>query len=152
MTQVPDVSQERTSFSRGLSATLVVCGGGMWAIPMAIVLVIAPRFEEIFRKFQMPGGVSELTAGIIGLAHFLTEYGYVLLPAGVAAVGVLAWLCSLRSWRGGIVAAGLFAGLSLLALPGIIVVLVVGLFQPLTALISAVGGGAAGGGAGGGPG
>jgi hypothetical protein len=138
MTELPEVRPSRSTLSRVLSAVLVLGGGALWAIPTFALLYYAPKFQDIFQKFQIPGGLPVVTVTLLALSDFLSRNAFAILPLAAMAIGLLALLSSLRTWRGGIIAASLFAAVSFFAVAIAVAVLVIGLIQPMVALIQTV--------------
>ena len=60
-----------------IGVTVIILIGIMWGI--------VPKFEEIFAKFDIPGGLPPLTQGLIDVSRAIRIYWYLipLIPAGI---------------------------------------------------------------------
>jgi len=128
----------RSVASRVVSACLVVLGGLFWLPGPVMALAVAPKFKEIFEKFDIKGGLPFLTQALLSVADSLA---YLWCGAGalwVLAIGGLAVLAGLARWRWWLPVSGVFAGVSFLAMLIAVGVTVVGLFLPLVKLIQSV--------------
>jgi type II secretory pathway component PulF len=139
MTQATTGPDERSKFSRVMSAIVVALGGVVWLLPLWLMLWIVPRFEDIFRKFDIKGGLPALTMLEIDLSHFLANFWYPIVPACVLAAAALAVWCYRTPSRRGVHVARCFLAASLAAVIVDVIFLVVGMFLPLVHLIRAVG-------------
>ncbi len=54
-----------------------------FAVLNILVIFFVPRFEPIFKKLDEKGELPALTQGLLGLSHFLQQYGWLVLLAGV---------------------------------------------------------------------
>ena len=67
-------------------------------IVAAIIRFIVPRFEEIFTKFDIKGGLPFMTQSLIDVSHFVGSYFYIILAIPVA---VYFGLRLMKASRGG---------------------------------------------------
>jgi type IV pilus assembly protein PilC len=67
-------------------------------IVAAIIRFIVPRFEEIFTKFDIKGGLPFMTQALIDVSHFVANYFYIILAIPVA---VYFGLRLMKASRGG---------------------------------------------------
>jgi hypothetical protein len=103
-----------------------------------MALAVAPKFKEIFEKFDIKGGLPFLTQALLSVADSLA---YLWCGAGalwVLVIGGLAVLAGLARWRWWLPVSGVFAGVSFLAMLIAVGVTVVGLFLPLVKLLQSV--------------
>jgi len=90
MTQAATGPEERSKFSRVTSAVIVALGGVAWLLPLWLMLWVVPRFENIFKSFDIKGGLPLLTQTEIGLSHFLASFWYPIVPACLLGTAALA--------------------------------------------------------------
>ncbi len=139
MTRVPAVSQGPSTALKVLGVTLVAGGGLAWLIVFALLALAVPRFEEIFQKFDVEGGLPALTQALIAVSHVIKTWWYAGVPIGVLAMAVLVYACLVCRSRAGIYAAAAFAALSLVAAFIASVLVVIGMFLPMVDLVQDVG-------------
>jgi hypothetical protein len=139
MTGVPTASHGSSTALKVLGASLVAGGGLAWLIVFALFALVVPRFEEIFLKFDIKGGLPALTQALIAVSHVIKTWWYAWVPIGVLAMVALVGACLVCQSRAGFYAAAAFAALSLLVAFATPVLLVVGMFLPLVDLVQDVG-------------
>ena len=130
MTECTPQLPVRSRASRIASAVLVVAGGLFVFIPILVVTFIVPRFEEIFHKFNIPGGLPPLTDTLIGIGHVLGWCWFVVVPLGLLGVGYLAVVCARPRTRRGLLWAAIFAGASFVIAGVLVTVITIGMFLP----------------------
>lgn len=140
MSRVATPSQPPSTALKVLGICLVAGGGLTWLVVFALFAFHVPRFEEIFQKFDIRGGLPALTQVLIAASHFVKTWWYVLFLAGVLAMGVLVYANLVCRSRAGLYAAAVFATLSLLAALVAIPLVVIGMSVSMVHLVETIGG------------
>jgi len=118
---------------------LAVLGGVLWLLPVAMGVLIVPKFAEVFDKFDIRGGLPTGTVAVLAVADGVCTWWPLVALLWLAVVGGLAALCVAvrRPWP--VVVAAVFAGLSFLGVGAAVVLTVVALFLPLVRTIEVIG-------------
>jgi len=139
MTQPTLAARQRSAGHPVAGAFLAVFGGLLWLIPVVVLVLIVPRFVEIFEKFDVAGGLPTATQAVITVAQALSTWWPVAVLLWLAVVGGLVALCAAVRARRPVALAAVFAGLSFLGVVITITLMVVVLFMPLVRLIEQTG-------------
>jgi hypothetical protein len=139
MTQAGDIVRPRSTASRVASGALVIVGGLVWAGGIGMFMVVVPPFEEIYSKFEISGGIPAATLFCVSMGKILASVWPLLAIAWLVVVSLLAVACVSARWRGGHLAAILFAAVSLVAVPTGAIVVGNALLTPVAGLIQTVG-------------
>ena len=139
MTEATTEPVERSKFSRVTSAILVALGGVAWLLPLGLMLLFVPRFEDIFKKFDIRGGLPMLTQMEINLSHVLARFWYPMVPAGLLGTAALAVWCYRTPSRWGVHVAWGFLAVSVAAAVVDVAFLALGMLWPLQPIIQSVG-------------
>jgi len=129
----------RSVASRVASVCLVVMGGLFWLPGPIMVMAVAPKFKEIFEKFDIKGGLPPLTEALLSFADFMARVWCGAGALWVLVVGGLAVGVGLARSRCWLPVSGVLAGISLLAMLAMLIVLGVTVSLPLMQLIQSVG-------------
>jgi type II secretory pathway component PulF len=110
-------------------------GGLAWLAVFGVLLLIVPKFEEMFARFEIKAGLPWVTQALITISHAL-HIAWPLVACIVLGVPAAAILVSIygRSSKGA-VAAVVFGLGSLVILFVAMPVIVAGLFLPLVELL-----------------
>jgi len=139
MTQSAVAAQRPSVAWRVVGVFSGLLGGLGWVLLLGILAFIVPRFEEIFARFQVTGGLPWVTAVIIQLSHAVRNWWFLFGPAAAAVLAAPLVGCIWTRTPGGVIAAVVFGMVSVLAVAVGITVIVLGLFMPLVVDIQSVG-------------
>jgi type II secretory pathway component PulF len=106
-------------------------GGLSWLVVFGVLLLIVPKFEEMFARFEIKAGLPWVTKAVIAVSHAL-HIAWPLVACIVLGIPAAAILVSIRARsRKGAVAAMVF-GLGSLLIPLVALpVIAINLFLPL---------------------
>jgi len=118
---------------------LAILGGVLWLLPVAMGVLIVPKFAEVFDKFDIRGGLPTGTVAVLAVGKAVSTWWPLVALVWLAVVGGLVGLCMKvrRPWP--VVVAAVFAGLSLLGVGAAVVLMVVVLFLPLVRTVEVIG-------------
>jgi hypothetical protein len=129
MTQM---TSSQTQGGRGRSvagALLAIFGGVLWLLPAAIIVLVVPKFVEIFE--DSGAELPTATQAVIAAAMAVSAWWPLVAIVWLAVVVGLVALCEKVRARWPVALAGMFAGLSLLGVGVGTFLMVVVLFVPL---------------------
>ena len=139
MTQSAGAAQRPSVAGRVVGVCFGLVGVLGWVSLIGILAFIVPRFEEIFTRFEVRGGLPWVTAVIIHLSHAVRNWWFLFGPAAAAVLAALLVGCIWTRAPGCVIAAVVFGTVSVLAVAVGVTVIVAGLFTPLVTLIQDVG-------------
>ena len=131
MTQSAAVPQGPSTFVRVMGVVSGLLGGLSWLVVFGVLLLIVPKFEEMFARFEIKAGLPWATQVLITISHAL-HIAWPLVACIVLGIPVAAILVSIRARsRKGAVAAMVF-GLGSVLIPLVALpVIAINLFLPL---------------------
>ena len=131
MTQSAAVPQGPSTFVRVMGVVSGLLGGLSWLVVFGVLLLIVPKFEEMFARFEIKAGLPWVTKAVIAVSHAL-HIAWPLVACIVLGIPAAAILVSIRARsRKGAVAAVVFGLGSLAILSVVLPVIVISLFLPL---------------------
>ncbi len=136
MSEPATTPRQGPSRSSGIAGVVLAIGGGLvWLLPVFTFVFIAPKFAEIFAKFDIKGGLPPMTQAILAVSSAFARYWYLFaaLWAAVIAGLVIASVVARRRWPVSLSVA--FGVVSLVLVVVIETLVVIGLFMPLQGLI-----------------
>ena len=118
---------------------LSLAGGAAWVVLLITILVIVPRFENIYQKFDIAGGMPWMTQVVITGSRFVVRTGGIfLLPLGVVLGLCSCALCILDRRRWVVKASALAGAAFLICSVGAVVAIAIAIFRPLMDLVTHV--------------
>ncbi len=136
----PPAAPPPTTAARIVGAISSLVGGAAWLALLVILVTIVPRFEEIFQKFDIKGGLPESTQVMISVSHIFRSYWFFLLPLVGGATVAMFIPCISGRKRSVATISVVFGAVSCLLFAIAVTVIVVGLFMPLISLVQGVSG------------
>ena len=97
MTESSETPKTPSKAFRVTGAILAAFGGFCWLLPSFVFVFIAPRFEEIIRKFDIKGDLPQATSVTLAISHVWIW----LLPIVLGVPIVLLILCIRGRGRAG---------------------------------------------------
>jgi hypothetical protein len=129
------LTQSPSTPVRIIGAAGAVVAGLCWLAMIGPLLFIVPKFEEIFARFEIKGGLPALTELVIAFSRLVRWFWPAAVGGVLAGAGGLVLLCVLARSRGPAIAAIVAGCVSILALPLYTAALVISLFLPLVTLV-----------------
>ena len=135
MTESSETPKTPSKALRVEGAILAAFGGVCWLLPSLVFVFIAPKFEEIFRKFDIKGDLPQATSAVLAISHVWIW----LLPIVLGLPVVLLILCIRGRSRAAIIGSIVYGVASFLICLVGMTWLVVSLFLPFVWDINNVG-------------
>ena len=139
MSQPAADPQSPSTLSKVIGVFFGVLGGLGWGLLAGVLVFPAARFEEIFERFEIKGGLPAMTCAVLGVSHALRTVWPVVGLVVLAAVAAPAIVCLRARSLGAVIASIAFGMVSIVAVSVALGLVVMGLFLPLVQLMQAVG-------------
>lgn len=129
------VAPVRSTFRRVVSVLLILEGGLLWLGLLLLFAVVSAKWQELYDRFEMKGGLPAPTQLALNLSHLTLRYGYLIAGVWLLLVVVFAWAAARARSRRADTLAGLFAAAPFMIWPLLMLFLVPALYLPLVPLI-----------------
>jgi hypothetical protein len=121
---------------RNIGIAGAVVAGLCWLAMIGPLLFIVPKFEEIFAKFEIKGGLPATTEFVIAVSHVVRWAWPAVIVGVLVGVAGLVVLCVLARTSRPAIAAIVAGCVSVLALALYTAALVISLFLTLVSLVN----------------
>jgi type II secretory pathway component PulF len=135
-----------TRGARVTGAVMAMLGGVAWVALLTILLTVVPRFENIFIKFDIPGGLPDLTRGVIAASHAVSRMAIIVLPMVTIGTFLLVGFSVADRRRTAITISTIFGIVSCLIVTIFGALIVYGILNPFMNIMTHVSSGRSGGG------